>query len=604
MKPNPFTRQLIQNALAGISDGMIVSVLRTSRSTIVKNNLDLSSAICDRDGNQVAQGLALPGHLGSIMPALRGCLDHFGSDIGPGDILASNDPYAGASHLNDIFMFKPFFAAGGERVGFLSLILHHTDMGGRVPGGQATDSAEIFEEGLRIPPSKICEGGKLNDTLYRIIEKNVRVPNQVLADLRAQISALDIAERDVSRLLAEHDVAAFKAYMADMIAYSERLTRAGIAALPDGEAAFTEWIDDYGIEGTEPVKIQAKLTIKGSTIDVDFAGTSPQKSGALNLNFAFTKSCTYAAVRTALDPRIPNNAGFYRPITVRAPQHSFVNVDFPAALGARGQGGYRIRTVVLGALAELLPDRMTACPGGSDFCVVFAGRDRKREPFLFVESHIVTGHGAGLRCDGQEGGPYCLGNVANVPVEVLESENPVRIEAYGFLPDTEGPGRHRGALGIVRQYRLLADKATVQLRSDRQRVQPWGLFGGKACAPPRLVRNPGPAEEVLPSKFVRTMGKGDVLRAELAGGGGYGDPLERDTEAVLDDVRQGKVTVGHALAAYGVVIDEDTLSVDLAATEERRARSPTGRASSGSRARSGERPAAGRSSPRGRKGTA
>ena len=458
MKLNPFTRELLQNALAGISDSMMVSVMRTSRSTIVKNNLDFSSSICDSQGRQAAQGLALPGHLGSTMPALKGCLDYFGDDIHPGDILASNDPYAGASHLNDIFMFKPFCAANGQRLGFLSLILHHTDMGGRVPGGQATDSTQIFQEGLRIPPSKICEAGVLNRTLYRVIEKNVRVPNQVLADLRAQMSALDSGEREVQKLLAEFAADEFAAYMADMIDYSERLTRAGIAALPDGQAEFTEWIDDYGVEGTEPVRIQVKLTIAGDCIDVDFAGTSVQKTGALNVNYAFTASCTYAAVRTALDPRIPNNAGFYRPITVRAPEGSFVNVRFPAALGARGQGGYRIRTVVLGALAQILPERMTACPGGSDFCIVFAGKDDREQDFLFVESHIVTGHGASNFQDGQEGGAYCLGNVANVPVEVLESENPVRIEEYGFLPDTGGPGRHRGALGVVRQYRLLADR--------------------------------------------------------------------------------------------------------------------------------------------------
>ncbi|MDP6787148.1 MAG: hydantoinase B/oxoprolinase family protein [Rhodospirillales bacterium] len=574
MKLNPFTRELIQNALAGISDNMIVSVMRTSRSTIVKNNLDFSSSICDSHGRQTAQGLALPGHLGSTMPALKGCLDYFGDDIHPGDMLASNDPYAGASHLNDIFMFKPFYAANGKRLGFLSLILHHTDMGGRVPGGQATDSTEIFQEGLRIPPSKICEAGVINQTLYRLIETNVRVPNQVLADLRAQISALDSGEREVQKLLAEFDADEFAAYMTDMIDYSERLTRAGIAALPDGEAEFTEWIDDYGVEGTEPVRIQVKLTIAGDCIDVDFAGSSPQKTGALNLNYAFTASCTYAAVRTALDPRIPNNAGFYRPITVRAPEGSFVNIRFPAALGARGQGGYRIRTVVLGALAQLLPERMTACPGGSDFCVVFAGKDDREQDFLFVESHIVTGHGASAVQDGQEGGAYCLGNVANVPVEVLESENPVRIEEYGFLPDTGGPGRHRGALGVVRQYRLLADRATVQLRSDRQTVQPWGLFGGKASTPPAILRNPGPTQKVLPSKFVSSLERNDVLRAELAGAGGYGDPLERDPAAVLDDVRQGKLTVGHALDAYGVVIDGDGL--DTAATETERANAPRG----------------------------
>jgi N-methylhydantoinase B len=565
---NPIKRELIRNALVTIADNMIVTVIRTSRSIVVKNNLDFSSCICDAEGQLVAQGLALPAHLGAMMPALKGCMDFFGDDIHSGDILASNDPYSGASHLNDVFMFAPVYSASGVRIAFVCLILHHTDMGGRVPGGNAADSTEIFQEGLRIPPSKIYEAGKPNPTLFNIIKTNVRVPDMVIGDMRSQISALKVAERELVKLFDDYDPKDLKIYMSDLIDYSERLTRAGIAALPDGSVDFTDWNDDDGA-GSGPVKFQVRLTVKGDEITVDFTGTSPQTSGALNPNFWFTASCSFAAIRTVLDGDIPNNAGFFRPIKVIAPEGCFVNPLFPAPVGARGQGAYRVRSVVLGALAQLLPDRMPACPGGSEMAIVFAGYNPDRSPFLLLEFHNMTGLGGGPRMDGQEAGPYCLGNVANVSVEVIEAESPVMVEEYAFLPDTGGPGTHRGALGIVRQFRLLAEKATVQVRSDRQKHKPWGLQGGGGGALGKCIMDPATDDEAAtPSKFIGTMKRGQVFRGEMPGSGGHGDPFKRDVDAVLEDVHQEKVSLEHARTAYGVVINDD--GVDVAATAKLR----------------------------------
>lgn len=565
MSDDPVARELVRASLVSIADNMVVSVIRTARSIVVKSNLDFSASICDAQGRMVVQGLALPVHLGATMPALAGCRDYFGDDVAPGDILASNDPYAGASHLNDVFMFKPVFA-GRELFAYLSLILHHTDMGGRVPGGNAADSSEIYQEGLRIPPSKIYEAGRPNRTLFRIIENNVRVADRVLGDMRSQVAALQNAERELLKIIDEHPLDALKAHMDGLVDHAERLTRAGLAALPDGVAEFDEWNDDDGAGGG-PVKIHVKLTIRGDEAIIDFTGTSPQTSGALNPNFWFTASCAYAALRTVLPPGIPNNAGFYKPITVIAPERSFVNPVFPAPVGARGQAGYRVRSAVLGALAQLFPDKLPACPGGNEFAIVFAGYEAGYKPFLMLEFHNMTGMGGGPDHDGQDAGPYCLGNVANVPVEVIEAEQPVRIEEYGFLPDTGGPGEYRGALGIVRQYRLLAEQATVQLRSDRNVFPPWGTQGGQPGARGRAVLNPNsndPAE--LPSKFVRTYRRGDVIRGEMPGSGGYGDPFRRDPAAVLEDVRQEKITAAHARAAYRVVIDPAAMRLDEAAT--------------------------------------
>lgn len=572
----PVRRELFRNALTTVADNMIVTVVRTSRSEVVKSSLDFSSAICDAKGQTIAQGLALPAHLGSMMPALQGCLDRLGMDLRPGDIMASNDPYAGASHLNDIYMFKPIFSASGERVAFLCLVVHHTDMGGRVPGGNATDSTEIFQEGLRIPPSKIFEAGRANETLLGIIETNVRVPDKVMGDLRAQLASLHLAEREMTKLLLEYDAASFNILAADLIDYTEKLTRAAFADLPDGVAEFEDWIDGDGV-GNTPVRIHARLTVAGDRIKVDFAGTSPQSTGAINPNFWFTASCSYAAIRSVIDQSVPNNAGFYRAISVTAPEGSFVNPRFPAPVGARGLAGYRIRHAVSGALAQLMPERMPACPGGSEFGVVFAGRHDDR-PFLFLEFHNTTGIGGYPDRDGDDAGPWCLTNVANVPVEVIEAEHPICVEEYAFLPDTGGPGRHRGALGIVRQYRLLADQATVQLRSDRQLHAPWGLAGGRPGAVSRSLLNPAEGGEALPSKFVVTMRKDDVFRAEMPGSGGHGAPFERDPAAVAKDARLGKITAEHALSAYGVVLDH--LTVDFEATRRVRSEDINGRTAS------------------------
>jgi N-methylhydantoinase B len=571
-KINPVKRELIKNALIGICDTMLVMIVRTARSTNIKNTMDFSAAICDPDGQLVAQGLAVPAHLGAIMPALKGCLDHFGDDIRDGDILASNDPYSGCSHLNDIFMFKPVFVEG-RPVGFLCLILHHTDLGGRVPGGNASDSREIFQEGLIVPPSKIHEAGRPNTTLLNIFQHNTRIPQRMMGDILAQIAALNTVEKELKKLATSVQAKELGRYMTELIDHTERLTRAKIAALPDGTTQFTDWNDDDG-NGSGPVKFHVTLTKKGDEFIVDFTGTSPQGNGALHMNYAFTASCTYAALRCMIDPDIPNNAGFYRPIRVIAPEGSFVNVRYPAALGARGQGGFRVRSSVLGALAALLPDRGAACAGGSEFAIVFAGYEgEQRKPFLHLEFHNNTGQGGGPDRDGQDGGPYAIGNLANVPIELIEAENPIRVEQYAFLPDTGGPGRYRGALGIVRQYRLLAEESTVQLRADRHVFPCWGLFGGEAGALSHSIMNPGTdRSEDVPSKFVRTMRKGEVFRGEMAASGGYGDPYTRDPSAVAEDVRQEKVTSGHAREAYGVVIDPHTGEPDADATRTERAK--------------------------------
>jgi N-methylhydantoinase B len=568
---NPVKRELLNNALVTIADNVMVMIVRTARSSNVKNSLDFSAAILDGDGQLVAQGLAVPVHLGSMMPALKGCLDYFGNDISDGDMLVCNDPYSGCSHLNDVYMYKPVFAEG-RRVAWVGIILHHSDLGGRVAGGNATDSNEIFEEGLRIPPVKIIEAGKVNQTILRVIEFNTRVPDRVMADIRAEMSAIEHAAKELEQLASGWKVENFCAYLTDLIDYSERLTRAQIRLLPDGETEFTEWNDDDGIGGP-PVKIHVKLIKKGDSLKVDFSGTDRRIGGAVHSYYVFTASCAYAAIRTVLDLSIPSNAGFYRPIEVIAPVGTFVNAPFPAAFGSRGQSGYRIRTAVLGALVMLLPNRLTACTGGSEFAIAISTHDETGRRSLHLEFHNNTGHGGGPDCDGQDAGPNCIGNLANMPVEFIEAENPLRVERYAFMPDTEGPGQYRGALGIVREYRILSEEAMVQVRQDRFLHAPWGVFGGEEGACARAYLNPGTdKEEVLPSKFIRTLRRNDVICAEMAASGGYGHAFERDPAAVAEDIREQKLSITRARERYGVVFDASANAVDVVATARERER--------------------------------
>ena len=369
---DPVTREVIGNYLASAADTMAFTVVRTARSAVVKDGMDFSTAIFNANGDQVAQGLTLPFHMGAMQPALKGVLSKFGEeDIGPGDIFANNDPYEGASHLPDIFLFKPAFA-GATLVGWTCVVAHQTDIGGRVAGENACDNTEIYQEGLRIPPIRLYDRGIRNTAVWHILEKNVRVPEKVLGDVLAQVAALHQGEKDLLTLVKNYGLGELNTYMADIIDHTERLTRAEIEDLPDGSWEFTDYIDEDGIS-PDPIAIKVKVTIERDEMLVDFTGTSKQAKGSINPNFAFTKSGVYAVFKCLTNPNITANTGFFRPIKVVAPKGCFVNPQHPAAVAARGLGGFRICHAVFGALAKALPDRVPAAWGGGDVGASFGG---------------------------------------------------------------------------------------------------------------------------------------------------------------------------------------------------------------------------------------
>ncbi len=566
---DPVTREIIKNALLSTADTMAMTVVRTARSAVIKHGMDFSTALFTADGQQVAQGLTQPCHLGSMAPALEGIMNAFGDDVQPGDVFANNDPYEGGSHLPDIFLFKPIFAYD-TLVGWSCCIGHQTDIGGRIPGGNACDSTEIYQEGLQIPPLKLYERGVLNRAVWRILEKNVRVPEKVLGDIQALLAAVRFGERDLLRLVEEYGVEEIKIYMADILDTTEMLARAEFLALPDGEWEFTDYIDNDGMD-MRPIAIHAKVKIDSDTVYVDFEGTSPQAKGSINPNFAYTKSQVYAVMKCLIDPAIESNSGFFRAFEITAPEGCFVNPQHPAPLAARGMSGFRVCHTLFGAMAQALPGRVPAAWGGGEAGLTFGGYHPNGEAWVYLEFDNDGPRGGGPYIDGADGLGAPIHNGANTPVESIEADHPLLVERYALLADSGGAGRFRGGMGIVREFRILAEDATFQLRSDRHDIRPWGVEGGLPGTATENCINPDQENRQIPAKHLMTLNKGDVYRLTQAGGGGYGDPLDRQVHAVLADVEQEKMSVDYVRREYGVVIDPVTLQPDLKATEALRA---------------------------------
>jgi N-methylhydantoinase B len=579
MISDPIEFELFKNSLFSIADEMALTIFRTTYSGVLKDNMDYSTAIFDGKGTLAAQGLTLPGHLGSMPTAMAAIQEAFAGKIEPGDVFILNDPFQGGMHLPDIFVFKPIFAptqpsavgGGGERRGraellaYAATVCHHTDVGGRVPGSNASDSTEIYQEGLRIPPLKLFDSGIRNDTLYALVERNVRVPVKVFGDLRAQLAACHISERSLLELAGHYGIDKVQQYLTELIDYSERMTRAAIHDLPDGVYGFLDHIDDDGIDVGKPIPLNVTVSKTGDHISVDWTGSSPQVKGAINNTLSFTKSASYCAIRSILPANIPNNEGVFRAIKVSAPPGTIANAVLPAACAARGLTGFRMVDCMFGALAQMLPDKVFASSDGGNTGISIGGWDAERRPFIYVD-FTCCAWGGRPYADGLDGNSNIYANMASQSIEVTETEQPIAITAYEFISDAMGPGKFRGGAPFRRDYRFMAEEGILQVRSDRRDFRPYGLHGGAPGKPSMNYLNPGAENRPLPSKLTMTIRRGDVFRHEVAGAGGWGDPLERDPAMVLRDVRNELVSLASARADYGVVLAENPLAVDAAAT--------------------------------------
>jgi N-methylhydantoinase B len=568
MTPDPITFAVVKSALDAIVDEMAYAVIRTARSEIIRDVMDYSAALCDAEGRLIAQAKTIAQHLGAVPDAMQSVRREFAGDLHPGDVVIMNDPYEGGMHIPDVFLFLPIFIDGSLEA-FAVVIGHQTDMGGRVPGSNASDSTEVYQEGLRIPPVKLYERGVPSRAVRRIIEKNVRVPDRVLGDIGAEYAAGKVGERELTKLFARYGREILRGYLDALLDYAERVTRAEIARWPKGTYRFTDYLDSDGFSDT-PVPLTVAITVHDDGhLTCDWTGSAPQVKAALNSTLSFTKSCTYLSVRSVLRQDVPNNAGVFRCIDVIAPEGTILNPRLPGACAARALTGYRMLDVVLGALAQALPDRVPAAGEGGNTVLSMGGLTRERRPFVLVD--MITGAWGGRPDkDGMEAVTNPSQNMSNSPVEVLEAHHPIRVDEYGFIPDSCGAGRFRGGLGLRRRYTLLNDEATLQLRSDRMTHRPYGLAGGRPARGTRNVLNPDGEAREMPAKFATTLRRGDVVLHEQPGGGGHGDPFERDPERVAADVRDEKISLDYAHREHGVVIDPVSLTVDAAATRAAR----------------------------------
>lgn len=547
------TQEIVRSALASIADEMALTVIRTAHSQVVRDTMDFATALFGPRGELLAQGLTLPFHLGAMPDAMDVVLARFRDEIHPGDVFILNDPDEGGMHLPDVFLFAPIYA-GPDLVGFTGVTAHQADIGGRVPGGNAADSTEIFQEGLQLPLVKLFDRGVENTAITDIIRLNVRVPDLVIGDIRAQLAAAHTGAARFSELITHYGRDTMSRYTAAILDSTEAYVRNEIRSMPDGTYSFTDYLDGDGL-GSGPLAITASVSVRDDEIVVDFAESAKQVRSALNATLSIVKAAVYTALMAVMDTStgLACNAGFIRPIEVNAPVGSLLNARRPAARAARGVTAYRVVDAVLGALNDVVPGKVPAGGDGGVTVVTFGCTDASGRSAVLVDTP-VAGWGGRPGKDGVDGISSLAANMANTPIEVMEADFPIRVEEYGFVPDTGGPGRYRGCVSVVKQYRFLAPEGVLQLRADRRDFLPYGLEGGQPGTPSDAILNPGPAGEQLNSKVTRTIYEDDVVRIVVASGGGYGDPAERSSTAIRRDVEAGLLTERHAAAAYGAAL--------------------------------------------------
>ena len=538
----PIELEIMRNALAAAAAEMDVTIWRTSRSTIVRELLDYSTAVFDAAGDNVAQSARIPQHLNSMGAGLQTVLRDFLplEGWGPGDVVITNDPYCGGQHIPDILAFRPVFA-DGRRVAIVGTLCHHLDMGGISAGSYGATATEVFQEGLRIPPLRLLRGGVLNEEVLAVMRQNVRRPDMLWGDLQAQMASLAVGEANLQQLCGRYGVDRMTAACAQILDGSERAMRAMIGRIPDGAYEFEDVIDDDGLSDA-PIRIHAAITVAGDEMVVDLSGCGPQALGPVNATLASSGSAVSYAVMACADEPIPANAGCLRPVRVVAPEGLVVNARHPAPVANRIVVSHRLATTILGALHQAVPGRIPAAYYGASYVCTFQTIAGPATRSVLVEIE-VGGGGAHPQQDGLSAYSHGMHNNANIPVEMIESEVPLTITEYALLPDTGGAGRHRGGLGLVREWRVDCEEAVFTANLERFKSRPYGLDGGLPGAPGRLLHMRDGQATALPSKIGNLrLRRGDRIRLETSGGGGFGPPGERPAAAAAADRLGGYVS--------------------------------------------------------------
>ena len=587
---DPVTLAIIDNRLANITREMGTAMMQAAYSPIFSESKDFSCAVFDAEAELVGQGEFCPAQLGAMTHTVRWTVREIGAgNFAPGDVVIHNDPYRAGCHLPEHLLLKPVFDGEELRL-FVAVIGHVAEIGAMVVGSFASNATEVFQEGLRLPPVKLMIRGEHNRDIWRVVMANHRTPRATWGDFHAMLGALNVGERRCHELFDRYGAAAVLATTRQLIAYSERLMRAEIAAIPDGEYAAEEVLEDDGITG-DPYVIRVTVVVRGGGVLVDFTRSDPQARGPINATFGVTASATYNAVLQVTGTHIPRNAGCYRPITIIAPPGSIVNVRYPGpSVGGNTETQPRIVGVILRALAAAVPERTMASEGATSCNFLFGGVHPGTGEYYAHYHFEASGWGGRAATDGNSAQNHIHGNCRNTPVEIFETLFPFRVLSYGLNRDSGGAGRRRGGLGTRRDLLVTGGDVTVSMMMDHVKSGALGLFGGatgglsgvwvRRAGERKLLTFPEAFGVVSPSKFADVVVReGDQVRIDSAGGAGYGDPVERDVELVLADVREGFVSADAAVREYGVAIPtgpDGLPMVDETETARLRAADPQG----------------------------
>jgi N-methylhydantoinase B len=560
LKVDPIKFEVIRNGFLEATEEMAAALRRSAYSTNIKTRCDFSCCFFDGDLRPIAQSFSQPNHLGSMVGTVRQAVREYGIErLGPGDHLVVNYPYPSGAHLNDIVVIAPFHYQG-EICGYFGNLAHHVDVGGGAPASVGA-FREVYQEGVIIPPVKLVRGGRIVDDVFRLIIAQIRSKRETAGDFRAQIAANNTGVRRLEALLDRYGAETVRFYMDELIAYTDRRTRAELAKLPKGEYRAEGQIDNDGFTD-QPVRLVARVVIDDDGVLFDFTGSDPQRRAPVNSTYAQTYSAAAYALKCVADPDLPVNEGFYRHVRLVAPEGTVVNATHPFPVVAGWETQVRLNDTIFKALSQAMPERMIAGTKAMQCHAGFGGADpRTSEYYCYLET-LGGGYGGRARSDGPDAVQTHGQNTENAPVEEVEINYPVRILRYELVENSEGAGRHRGGLGVRRDYRFDDHEVTFTILADRDRRGPWGLFGGEDGRKAFYILNPDGEARVLSSKTTVNLQPGEVVSYQTCGGGGYGPAEERDSALVLRDVREGKVSPERARTVYKVAVDPATWTVD------------------------------------------
>lgn len=560
---DPISLEILWRRLISIVDEADASVARTAFSSLLRDAHDYTCMFTDSRGRELVQGtFCTPGQAGAMALGVKNIIRSMPEDsYQPGDVIIVNDPWLLAGHLNDVCVLSPIFFKNNI-VAFTACVFHHSDIGGRV----SSDNREVFEEGIFIPPIKLYEAGELNRSVMEMIRWNVRTPEEVTGDIRSQVAANHVCAEKILEMMEDEGLDTLDDLADDIICRTENSMRNAILKIPDGLYTHQGIIEGAG--NRKDIKISVSVKVKDSDILVDFDGTSPQVEWGVNVVYNFTYAYVFMAAKSAFDPDIPINEGAIRPIQMTAPEGTVVNCRFPVAVAARMQVGHFMTEMVFRALSQAIPDKIIADSGGTPAQTnIFYGRRHNGRPW-----HTMIIRGGGMGASSRMDGHHCAifpANGANTPVEILESDTPLLVKAREIVCDSGGPGKLRGGLGRRMVIKIPDDDyaplppVTVAIQAGRFRYPPEGLFGGLSGAAAKFLHNNQPGD---PSGLTLCR-PGDELAFYSAGGGGFGNPLQRDPNEVAKDVKNGYVSAEHAEKQYGVAVERSTFAVDNIRTE-------------------------------------